>query len=87
MGAALRKYPNPKARLPKRHTDIGKSQSSGSEHGFLACAPLQFMAKKEPDAIYHAQGWAVPAGCFIEAGFSERESSLIQDAQLWLYGG
>lgn len=41
---------------------------------------------KEPDAFIMVRGGRFPL-VVLESGFSERESSLVRDAQLWLYGG
>lgn len=41
---------------------------------------------KEPVAFIMVRGGRFPL-VVLESGFSERESSLVRDAQLWLYGG
>lgn len=41
--------------------------------------------KKEPDAFIMVWGGRFPL-VVLESGFSERENSLVRDAQLWLYG-
>lgn len=41
---------------------------------------------KEPDAFIMVWGGRFPL-VVLESGFSERESSLVRGAQLWLYGG
>lgn len=43
------------------------------------------IAKKEPDAFIMFRGGQFPL-VVLEAGLSERESNLIQSAQLWLHG-
>ena len=52
--------------------------------GFFLCIAAIYR-KKEPDAFIMLRGGQFPL-VVLEAGFSESESNLIQDAQLRLYG-
>lgn len=82
---ALRKYPKSKSKIVETSCRFWKVVKFWLGPWVSSCASLRFIAKKEPDAFIMLRGGQFPL-VVLEAGFSESESNLIQDAQLRLYG-